>query len=106
MGFFKAVVGPNGVMAVLDQVFQAPVEHKGQNLRMEDDNDAATDWSPQFEGLVIDRTTGTVYAGQEDVGIWSFSAARSACPRRTGALPRPQATGLADDIGHRPAVAA
>ncbi|WP_210529920.1 phytase [Rubellimicrobium arenae] len=40
-------------------------------MRQEDDDIVEADWSPQFEGIVIDRATGTVYAGQEDVGIWS-----------------------------------
>ncbi|MDW8202363.1 MAG: phytase, partial [Cyanobacteriota bacterium SKYGB_h_bin112] len=26
----------------------------------------------QFEGIVVDRDTGYIYAGQEDVGIWKF----------------------------------
>jgi 3-phytase len=29
---------------------------------------------PQVEGMVIDPDTGTLYAGQEDVGIWRLSA--------------------------------
>lgn len=73
VGFFTLQSGPDGVSAVLDHAFQAPVEHRNQNLRLEDDDDPAADWSPQFEGIVIDRTTGTVYAGQEDVGIWTGS---------------------------------
>ncbi len=30
--------------------------------------------SPQVEGMVVDWRTGTLYAGQEDVGIWRLSA--------------------------------
>jgi len=30
--------------------------------------------SAQFEGLVVDKDTGYLYAGQEDVGIWKFGA--------------------------------
>lgn len=71
LGFFKLQSTAQGVSAVFDHAFQAPTEHRGQNLRQEDDDDVAADWSPQFEGIVIDRDTGTVYAGQEDVGIWS-----------------------------------
>jgi 3-phytase len=29
---------------------------------------------PQVEGMVVDHRTGTLYAGQEDVGIWRMSA--------------------------------
>ncbi|MCE7005966.1 phytase [Kibdelosporangium philippinense] len=29
---------------------------------------------PQVEGMVVDYRTGTLYAGQEDVGIWRISA--------------------------------
>ncbi|MBE1467315.1 phytase [Kibdelosporangium phytohabitans] len=29
---------------------------------------------PQVEGMVVDHRTGTLYAGQEDVGIWRVSA--------------------------------
>ncbi|GAB2954613.1 phytase [Micromonospora polyrhachis] len=29
---------------------------------------------PQFEGMVVDARTGTLYAGQEDVGIWRMPA--------------------------------
>ena len=75
IGFFKAVAGPDGLTAVLDHAFTAPDEHMGQNLWIENEDDPALDWSPQFEGVVVDRTTGTVYAGQEDVGIWSGAIA-------------------------------
>jgi myo-inositol-hexaphosphate 3-phosphohydrolase/phosphodiesterase/alkaline phosphatase D-like protein len=30
--------------------------------------------SPQTEGMVVDQETGTLYIGQEDVGIWKFLA--------------------------------
>jgi 3-phytase len=29
---------------------------------------------PQVEGMVVDRATGTLYAGQEDIGIWRIRA--------------------------------
>ncbi|MGW1764096.1 phytase [Streptomyces sp. NPDC002073] len=32
------------------------------------------DERPQVEGMVVDPATGTLYAGQEDVGIWSVRA--------------------------------
>ncbi len=44
--------------------------HAGQDLTIESDDDSLQDWSPQFEGLVVDQETGRLYAGQEDVGIW------------------------------------
>lgn len=58
------------VAAKFDHDFRVPAEHKGQNLYEEND-DPLKDWSPQFEGSVIDCTNGTVYAGEEDVGIWA-----------------------------------
>lgn len=50
--------------------FRFPLRHDGQDLRVEDEDDPLRDWSPQFEGLAVDQRTGTLYAGQEDVGIW------------------------------------
>jgi 3-phytase len=32
---------------------------------------------PQVEGMVVDRTDGTLYAAQEDVGIWRIPLSRS-----------------------------
>ncbi|ODT15469.1 MAG: hypothetical protein ABS35_31430 [Kaistia sp. SCN 65-12] len=58
------------VAAVFDHDFRAPTVHMGQDLWQESEEDALLDFSPQFEGVVIDRTSGIVYAGQEDVGIW------------------------------------
>lgn len=70
VGVFKLVVTANGVHAELDHDFRAPATQNGQDLFTENDDDALLDFSPQFEGTVIDRTTGIIYAGQEDVGIW------------------------------------
>lgn len=36
---------------------------------------------PQVEGMVIDPATGTLYAGQEDVGIWRLPANLHGTPR-------------------------
>lgn len=47
-----------------------PTNHKGQDLTVENEDDPALDWQPQFEGLVVDEETGTLFAGQEDVGLW------------------------------------
>ncbi|WP_318215855.1 phytase [Streptomyces sp. SCL15-6] len=48
-----------------------------------------TDWSPcaepgelpQVEGMVVDPADGTLYAGQEDVGIWRLRADLTGTPR-------------------------
>ncbi|MCF4136880.1 phytase [Streptomyces sp. Tue 6430] len=48
-----------------------------------------TSWSPcaepgelpQVEGMVVDPANGTLYAGQEDVGIWRMPAALDGTPR-------------------------
>ena len=69
VGFFRVEASEAGLRAVLDDAFQAPIEHEGQDLRLESDDNPAADWSPQFEGIVIDRTTGTVYGGQEGASI-------------------------------------
>ncbi|MET8471949.1 phytase [Streptomyces sp. NPDC006422] len=47
------------------------------------------DWSPcaepgeqpQVEGMVVDPATGTLYAGQEDVGIWRLRADLTGTPK-------------------------
>lgn len=72
VGIFSLEAREGGtVAAVFDHDFQVPTSHSGQDLWQESEEDALADFSPQFEGVVVDRTTGTVYAGQEDVGIWS-----------------------------------
>ncbi len=72
VGLFKLVATEGGhVRAELDHDFRVPAEQSGQPLFAENDDDPLLDFSPQFEGMVIDRTTGTLYAGQEDVGIWT-----------------------------------
>jgi 3-phytase len=48
-----------------------------------------TSWTPcadpeeqaQVEGMVVDAETGTLYAGQEDVGIWRMNADLTGTPR-------------------------
>lgn len=73
VGLFKLQANADGTaIAVKDHEFAVPASHKGQDLTEESDDDPAKDWSTQFEGSVIDRTTGTLYAGQEDVGIWAI----------------------------------
>ncbi|WP_245893384.1 phytase [Devosia naphthalenivorans] len=72
VGVFSLEAREGGtVRAVFDHSFSVPTEHKGQDLWQESEEDPLADFSPQFEGLVIDRVTGTIYAGQEDVGIWT-----------------------------------
>lgn len=72
VGVFSLEARNDGtVAAVFDHDFQVPTSHMGQDLWQESEEDALADFSPQFEGVVIDRTTGILYAGQEDVGIWT-----------------------------------
>lgn len=71
VGVFRLEARDGGkVGAVFDHDFRAPTTHMGQDLWQESEADALKDFSPQFEGVVIDHTTGMVYAGEEDVGIW------------------------------------
>ncbi|NJK36057.1 MAG: phytase [Oscillatoriales cyanobacterium SM2_2_1] len=44
--------------------------------------------SNQFEGIVVDRDTGLIYAAQEDVGIWkyAFAATSTGTTTSTGAV--------------------
>ena len=60
------------VAARLVRDVRVPFTFMGQDLTVENEDDPALDWSPQFEGLAVDKLTGTVYAGQEDVGIWAI----------------------------------
>jgi myo-inositol-hexaphosphate 3-phosphohydrolase len=72
VGIFTLAARPDGhVAAVFDHDFRVPAEHKGQSLWQENDDDVLLDFSPQFEGIAIDQTDGTIYAGEEDVGIWA-----------------------------------
>jgi myo-inositol-hexaphosphate 3-phosphohydrolase len=71
VGVFRLEARDGGkVGVVFDHDFRAPTTHMGQDLWQESEEDALKDFSPQFEGVVIDHSTGTIYAGQEDVGIW------------------------------------
>lgn len=45
-----------------------PYSHKGQDL-------TAKEWSPQFEGMVVDEERSILFAGQEDVGLWRVKLA-------------------------------
>jgi myo-inositol-hexaphosphate 3-phosphohydrolase len=76
VGIFRLETRADGTaVAVPAHDFRFPAEHRGQNLTIENDDDPLQDWSTQFEGLAVDYTTGTLYAGQEDVGIWSVPLA-------------------------------
>lgn len=71
IGLFRLVptaAGTVTVRQVADWLF--PGAFRGQDLFQESDDDPLQDWSPQFEGMVVDHRTGILYAGQEDVGIW------------------------------------
>jgi len=62
--------GTVNVSAVSGRDWRFPYSYNGQSLREASDTDATRDWSPQFEGMVVDQRNGILYAGQEDVGIW------------------------------------
>jgi 3-phytase len=47
--------------------------YKGIDLTQKNDTDPTKDFSPQFEGMVVDQQSGILYAGQEDVGIWRIN---------------------------------
>lgn len=71
IGLFRLVPRAGGrVAARYVRDFRFPDVHDGQDLRQEDEENPRRDFSPQFEGLVVDQRTGILYAGQEDVGIW------------------------------------
>ena len=65
-------VADGKIAARLVRDVRVPFTFQGQDLTVENEDDPALDWSPQFEGLAVDKVTGTVYAGQEDVGIWAI----------------------------------
>ncbi|WP_338849454.1 phytase [Massilia sp. W12] len=62
--------GKVNVAALAGRDWRFPYTWRGQNLRESNEQDASRDWSPQFEGMVVDQRNGMLYAGQEDVGIW------------------------------------
>ncbi|NSL56981.1 phytase [Uliginosibacterium aquaticum] len=67
------VGGTVNVAAVSGRDWRFPYTYKGQSLLEASDTDASRDWSPQFEGMVVDQRNGILYAGQEDVGIWRIN---------------------------------
>ena len=79
VGIFTLEARPDGkVAATFDHAVSVPVTHDGQDLFQEAEDEPLKDWSPQFEGSVIDAETGILYAGQEDVGIWKIDLRNAA----------------------------
>ena len=76
IGIFRLVPTADGTVGhELVHDVRVPWEFQGQPLMVENDDDPLLDFSPQFEGLVADRVSGMIYAGQEDVGIWAIDGA-------------------------------
>jgi len=79
IGIFGLTPTADGlVTAAMVHDVRVPFTFMGQDLTAEDEEDPTKDWNPQFEGLAYDRIGGTIYAGQEDVGIWAIDAATGA----------------------------
>jgi myo-inositol-hexaphosphate 3-phosphohydrolase len=79
LGLFRLTPTADGlVRAEMVHDVRVPFSFMGQDLTIESDDDPAQDWSPQFEGVAVDRAAGRIYAGQEDVGIWLIDAATGA----------------------------
>jgi 3-phytase len=76
LGIFTLTPTPDGKVAVaMVRDVRVPFTFMGQDLTVESEDNPLMDWNPQFEGVTVDHTTGTIYAGQEDVGIWRIDAA-------------------------------
>lgn len=81
IGIFVLEALPGGkVAARLERTVMVPANHKGQDLFQEAEDEPRKDWNAQFEGSVVDATTGILYAGQEDVGIWKIDMKSDAAP--------------------------
>ena len=73
LGVFLLTPTPEGLVTVtMERDVRVPFTFMGQDLTIENEDDPLFDWNPQFEGLVVDKVSGMVYAGQEDVGIWQI----------------------------------
>jgi 3-phytase len=73
IGIFTLTPNADGtVAAAMVRDVRVPFVFQGQDLTVESEDDPTQDWSPQFEGLVADKVSGILYAGQEDVGIWQI----------------------------------
>lgn len=81
IGIFVLEALPGEKVAVrLERTVMVPASHKGQDLFQEAEDEPLKDWNAQFEGSVVDATTGILYAGQEDVGIWKIDLKSAAAP--------------------------
>ena len=87
LGVFVLTPTAEGLVTVtMERDVRVPFTFMDQDLTIENEDDPLLDWNPQFEGLVVDKVTGLVYAGQEDVGIWQIdpvAGTASAAPRVT-----------------------
>ncbi|MCC6982938.1 MAG: phytase [Bauldia sp.] len=73
LGVFSLAANPDGtVKSTMVRDIRVPDVHAGQDLRIENEDDPLMDWNPQFEGVVVDKRNGVLYAGEEMVGIWRF----------------------------------
>lgn len=71
LGIFSLTANADGTVAAkLQHDVRVPFTFMGQDLTVENEEDPLMDWNPQFEGLVADKVSGILYAGQEDIGIW------------------------------------
>lgn len=61
------------VTALMSHDWRFPYSWNGQDLTSESDENPDLDWSPQFEGLTVDKQQNVLYAGQEDTGIWRIN---------------------------------
>lgn len=83
LGLFRLFGRADGTVRVqYERDWRFPVVFRGQDLRIEDEENPLRDWSPQFEGLVVDQRSGRLFAGQEDVGIWLVDLKSGARARR------------------------
>ena len=73
LGIFTLTPNADGTVAAkMARDVRVPFAFMDQDLTVENEDDPLLDWNPQFEGLVADKVSGVLYAGQEDVGIWQI----------------------------------
>jgi 3-phytase len=79
LGIFSLTPNAEGtVTAKMVHDVRVPFTFQDQDLTVENEDDPTMDWSPQFEGVAVDKTTGAIFAGQEDVGIWQIDGVTGA----------------------------
>ncbi|MFJ9082521.1 phytase [Streptomyces sp. NPDC102384] len=61
---------------------------------------------PQVEGMVVDPATGTLYAGQEDVGIWRLRADLTGTPKLIDKVKEYEVPGTYDEASEECAAGA